>query len=68
MNLSLQALTPAIAVSTIAVLTIAMAGCASYTDETKAIRSEFIQGDYSASLANIDKSILKTSSSSKLLY
>lgn len=78
MNLSLQALTPAIAVSTItmstiavstiAVLTIAMAGCASYTDETKVIRSEFIQGDYSASLANIDKSSLKTSSSSKLLY
>lgn len=43
-------------------------GCASYTDETRAIRSEFVQGDYTTALGSIDQSSLKTSSSSRLLY
>ncbi len=45
-----------------------ISGCASYTEETRAIRSEFIQGDYTAALGSIDQSSLKTSSSSRLLY
>ncbi len=45
-----------------------ISGCASYTDETREIRAEFVQGDYATALGHIDKSSLKTSSSSRLLY
>ena len=46
----------------------AVSGCASYTEETRGIRSEFVQGDYTTALGSIDQSSLKTSSSSRLLY
>lgn len=51
-----------------AISAVGVSGCASYTDETRGIRSEFVQGDYAAALGNIDRSSLKTSSSSTLLY
>ncbi|NDE16341.1 hypothetical protein EBZ80_15555 [bacterium] len=44
------------------------AGCASYTEETRAIRADFMTGDYTGALKGIDESSLKNSSSSKLLY
>lgn len=43
-------------------------GCASYTEQTRAIRADFTTGDYAAALKGIDDSSLKNSSSSKLLY
>ncbi|NBQ54206.1 MAG: hypothetical protein EBU49_11590, partial [Proteobacteria bacterium] len=51
-----------------AISAVSFSGCASYTDETRAIRSEFVQGDYTTALGSIDQSSLKTSSSSRLLY
>lgn len=43
-------------------------GCASYTDVTSIVRANYTLGNYEAALADIDKSGLKDSSASKLLY
>lgn len=45
-----------------------LSGCASYTDTTSILRANYTLGNYEAALADIDKSGLKNSSSSKLLY
>ncbi len=42
--------------------------CASYTDETRQIRSDYMARSYSSALTKLEESSLKTSSNSKLLY
>jgi hypothetical protein len=42
--------------------------CASYTDETRDIRSDYIGRSYSTALTKLEESSLKSSSNSKLLY
>jgi hypothetical protein len=50
------------------IATIFLAGCASYTDETKEIRSEFQGGQYAKALTSLEKSEIKTQSRNRLLY
>jgi hypothetical protein len=60
LKLQFNALLPLIFVLTTA--------CASYTDETSKIRSDYMGRSYSSALAKLEESSLKTSSNSKLLY
>ncbi len=45
-----------------------ISACASYTDETRQIRSSYMGRDYKSALAKLEESSLKSSSNSKLLY
>ncbi len=49
-------------------LLVALANCASYTDDIKELRSDYVGGKYQASLEKIDKSALRSSSNNRLLY
>ena len=60
MKLQFKALLPVIIVLTTA--------CASYTDETRDIRSDYMGRSYSSALKKLEDSSLKKSSNSKLLY
>jgi hypothetical protein len=51
-----------------ALVALELSGCASYSDLIGEIRGEFIAGDYQAALEQIDKSKIKSDSSSQLLY
>lgn len=47
---------------------IIISACASYTDDTKELRNDFMNGKYQASLEKLEKSPLKTSKINRLLY
>lgn len=49
-------------------LFLSAAGCASYTDETRAIRSDYMARSYQTALNELENSSLKDSDSSELLY
>lgn len=53
---------------TLVSLSFVLAHCASYTDEIKEMRDDFVSSRYSASLEKIDKSPLKESKINRLLY
>ncbi len=47
---------------------LSLTNCASYTDEVKDLRNDFIGGKYKQSLEKLEKSSLKTSNINRLLY
>ncbi|MBQ47053.1 MAG: hypothetical protein CMP10_06170 [Zetaproteobacteria bacterium] len=49
-------------------LSFQLVSCVSYTDQTREIRREYRSGHYEAALEKINKSVLKESESSRLLY
>jgi hypothetical protein len=52
-----------------ATLVVQLAGaCASYTDEIRNIRNDFVQGDYRNALDQMDKSKIKSDKSSQVLF
>lgn len=50
------------------ILFLVMASCASYTEETREIRSNYISQSYAKALEALEKSSLKESSNNRLLY
>lgn len=51
-----------------ALVALQLSSCASYSDLIGSIRGDFIAGDYQTALEQIDKSKIKSDSSSQLLY
>jgi hypothetical protein len=50
------------------VLALWLAGCASYTEETREIRRSFVAGDYKQALSKLEESSLKDEDNNRLLF